>query len=162
MNGEGRPDGLGVMSLRAAVAGFVLPVLASLAVLIWQPELDGGERYRFVVYLVVLFGGLELIALIAGLTSLDTRAGKLAVVLSLLLLLGAGGWYAGKKTGLLDGEAPPEERDLGPAEDLLPPPSEKPGPPPPPPTPPSPPPARRQPGEEHQPGELFPNVPAEG
>jgi hypothetical protein len=163
MNGEGKHEVLGVMGVRAAVAGFVLPILASLAVLIWQPDLDAGERYRFIAYLIILFVGLETIALIAGLTALDSRAGKLALVLSLLLLLAAGGWYAWKKVGSLAGDTPPAEPEAVPespgAPGATPPPSSL---PPPPPEPRTPPPPMPEPDEDREPGELFPDVPAEG
>ncbi len=150
---------LGVFSLRAAVAGFVLPILGSLALLIWDPPLDAGERQIFLIHLGVLFGGLELIGLLVGFVAWGSRGGKSAVILSFVLILAA----VGLVTTLLPGGGELAEEPAQPAAPPSDPPeAPAPAPPPPPVRKPSVPPPTREPSGGHEPGELFPDVPAEG
>ncbi len=158
MADDRRNEGLGVFSLWMVAAALALPILASLAILVWRPDISGQDQYRAKVYILILFGGLEVFAVIAGLGGAASRAGKLGLVLAVLLGIGAGlllggarvkAWLSdeGEETGApADTRAPPlpEPVDVPPA-------------PPPPgrPVPAHPPASEERP---RSPGELFPNV----
>lgn len=84
--GRGPNEGLGVFSLKAATAGFALTTLAILG-LVTVPDAVRPENTKLVAgLLVLLFGGLEVLALLAGLGAWSSRAGKMGALLALVLL----------------------------------------------------------------------------
>jgi len=84
--GMGPNEGLGVFSLKAATAGFALTTLAILG-LVTVPDAVRSENTKLVAgLLVLLFGGLEVLALLAGLGAWSSRAGKMGALLALILL----------------------------------------------------------------------------
>ena len=88
MESQGRRpnEGLGVFSLKAATAGFALTTLAILG-LVTVPDVVRPENTKLVAgLLVLLFGVLEVLALLAGLGAWSSRAGKMGALLALILL----------------------------------------------------------------------------
>ncbi len=82
-----RSDSLGVFSLRAAAWGFLLPILFVLALVALRVDLGPDERGRVTRLLALLFGGMEVIALLTGFVAWSSRAGKTGVLLAVVLLV---------------------------------------------------------------------------
>ena len=83
-----RSDSLGVFSLKAAAWGFLLPILFVLLLIALRVDLAPDDRARVTRLLVLLFGGMEVIALLTGLVAWSSPAGKTGVLLALVLLVG--------------------------------------------------------------------------
>jgi hypothetical protein len=83
-----RSDSLGVFSLKAAAWGFLLPILFVLLLIALRVDLAPEDRARVTRLLILLFGGMEVIALLTGLVAWPSRAGKTGVLLALVLLVG--------------------------------------------------------------------------
>jgi len=156
-----RSASLGVFSLRAAAWGFLIPILFVLALVALRVDLGPEERGRVTRLLALLFGGMEVIALLAGFVAWSSRAGKTGVLLAAVLLVSGLvfaavelNWIgAGESRRAADAPAAPASepsapamRPAAPARPVSPP-GEGAA------TPPAEPPPRRG-----SPGELFPNV----
>ena len=152
---------LGVFSLRAAAWGFLIPILFVLALVALRVDLRPDERGRVMRLLALLFGGMEVIALLTGFVAWASRAGKTGVLLAAVFLVSGFifaaaelNWIgAGESRRAADAPAAPASEPSAPATQPaaparpVSPPGEGAA------TPPAEPPPRRR-----SPGELFPNV----
>jgi len=157
-------ESLGILSLRSAAWGIVLPMLVITFLVAFHADLAGENRTTIAWLVGTVFLTLEVFAVLAGLGAWASAAGKIGTLLALVILVG--GLAAG--TAVFDWPVSLNELISRKAEPA-PQPGErvilKPAPPPVPPSAPAPkapesePPAPAKPVRRGSPGELFPNVP---